>query len=400
MGASQRASITNRSSLSRICIANPSTTSTACSGWQRGSGSEARIGRRVRPNVADGWEDTRARERSLEDAVATIEQSDSLVVLKDIERDPVYGPVFGQVVADIAARVGPRMEADLLHGRATMLISSPRRVTAFHIDAEANFLLQLRGEKTVHVFDGSDGAVLSSAELEAFYAGDLNAARYEEQKQAKAPQHRLPSGAGRPRADRVAALGAERRRRLGLHQHQLRPAFHGAAGARLPRQSPAAPAGPFPVCAGCFGLARQGQGRAGQGAFKADAARCPDRGRRDKAAISPPERRNRGVYGRACGCPGISDAIAPICHTGCRSGTRSPCRTHGRAARRGRHTAYLLGPVVLCTAIALILGASGPPADGVGTRRVRGGGRVECRPRGALLLGWDPRHGGHPAPLR
>ena len=136
--------------------------------------------------VADGWEHAQAREKSLEEAVAGIEHANSLVILKDIERDTLFGPVFGKVVADMAARVGPQLQADMVHGRATLLISSPRRVTGYHIDAEANFLLQLRGEKTVFVLDGSDRAVVPQQELEAFYSGDLNAARFKEDQQHNA----------------------------------------------------------------------------------------------------------------------------------------------------------------------------------------------------------------------
>ena len=159
-------------------------------------GSLAGLARRLGPhsaywstrpaNVADGWEDARARENSLEEAVAGIATANTLVILKDIERDSVFGPVFGQVVADLAARVGPGLQADLVHGRATLLISSPRRVTGYHIDAEANFLLQLRGEKTVYVLDGGDREVVPQPELEAFYAGNLNAARFKEDQQHKA----------------------------------------------------------------------------------------------------------------------------------------------------------------------------------------------------------------------
>ncbi len=131
-------------------------------------------------DVSDGWEDAQGRKPSLEEAVASVETSNTLVVLKNIEQDDVFGPVFQSVVEMMAARVGPALEQDMLHGRATLLISSPHRVTGYHIDAEANFLLQLRGEKQVYVFDGSDRQVMPAVELERFYSGDLNAARFKE----------------------------------------------------------------------------------------------------------------------------------------------------------------------------------------------------------------------------
>lgn len=136
--------------------------------------------------VGDGWEDRRTREQSLEEAVEGVEGADTLIVLKDIEVDPVYGPVFKRVVDDMAAVVGPVLQDDALHGRATLLVSSPRRITGYHIDGEANFLMQLRGKKAVHVFDGSDRTLVSRQDLERFYAGDLNAAPYRPDRQNEA----------------------------------------------------------------------------------------------------------------------------------------------------------------------------------------------------------------------
>ena len=147
-------------------------------------------------NVADGWEDADAQKQALEEAVAGVAHSNTLVVLKGIEQDAVFGPVFGRAVAEMAVQVGPELQTDLVHSRATLLISSPRRVTGYHIDAQANFLLQLRGSKTVHVFDGTDRSLVPEAELEAFHAGDLNAARYKAEQQGKARTVAFEPGMG------------------------------------------------------------------------------------------------------------------------------------------------------------------------------------------------------------
>lgn len=124
--------------------------------------------------IGDGWGDLDGHDAALDQAVLDIAGSNSLVMLKGIEADPEYGAVFRGVVAEYARLGG--LHGDMAHGRATLLISSPRRITGYHIDAEVNFLLQLRGEKTVYVFDGSDPAVLPPPELEAFFAGNMNAA--------------------------------------------------------------------------------------------------------------------------------------------------------------------------------------------------------------------------------
>jgi hypothetical protein len=49
-------------------------------------------------------------------------------------------------------------------------ISSPGAVTPYHMDHETNFLLQVRGSKTVSVWDPTNRAVLSEEELEAFHS--------------------------------------------------------------------------------------------------------------------------------------------------------------------------------------------------------------------------------------
>ena len=41
-----------------------------------------------------------------------------------------------------------------------IFVSSPGSVTPYHIDPERNFLLQVRGNKTMHMFDGSDRSLL------------------------------------------------------------------------------------------------------------------------------------------------------------------------------------------------------------------------------------------------
>lgn len=141
----------------------------------------------------DGWID-QSIQTSLEDTVREIRMANSLVVLKDIEHDLVYGPVLKEALAILPQLVGPALQDDMLHGRATLLIASPRRITGYHIDAEANFLFQLHGSKVVHVFDGSDRTLLPEHELEAFYAGNLNGARYKPERQEDAAHYDFQPG--------------------------------------------------------------------------------------------------------------------------------------------------------------------------------------------------------------
>jgi hypothetical protein len=86
-------------------------------------------------------------------------------------------------LAEILDRVGSALRADIAESRATLIVSSPHRVTPYHIDAETNFLFQVRGEKIVNVFDPADRSVLTDRELERFYGGDFSAAAYKPERQ-------------------------------------------------------------------------------------------------------------------------------------------------------------------------------------------------------------------------
>jgi len=79
---------------------------------------------------------------------------------------------------------------------AIVFITSPRRVTAYHIDRECNFLLQIRGEKAMSVFDRTDRVVLPDVEIERYWAVDNNAAIYKPQHQDRAYVHRMTPGDG------------------------------------------------------------------------------------------------------------------------------------------------------------------------------------------------------------
>lgn len=146
--------------------------------------------------VRDPWAQGTQGKPSLPNTLAGIDDNDSLVILKQVERDAVFGPLLQEILGALADRAGPWFWDERLVGRATFLIASPRRITSYHLDGDTNFLFQLRGHKTLHVFDPRDRQVLSAQELENFFAGDLSAARYRADMQARALRYDLcPGGA-------------------------------------------------------------------------------------------------------------------------------------------------------------------------------------------------------------
>jgi hypothetical protein len=147
-------------------------------------------------SVDDGWKNVGDGRLTLQETLESLGESNSLVLLSHCETDPECGDIFRNVLDDVVEQVGDALRNDVDIARATLVISSPRRVTSYHIDAEVNFLLQIRGEKSLHVFDPHDKSVLADDELEAFYGGDWDGARYKSECRERAQIYALQPGVG------------------------------------------------------------------------------------------------------------------------------------------------------------------------------------------------------------
>lgn len=146
--------------------------------------------------VGDRWEKGSARALTAAETIAGIAHNDSLVMLKHLEQDVVFGPLLQQIFDELLESAGPRIRDDVIVGRGTLLIASPRRITAYHLDADVNFLFQIEGDKTMNVFDQTDRTVVTEVELERYFCGDHNGAQYTDSKQARAKCYDLRPGCG------------------------------------------------------------------------------------------------------------------------------------------------------------------------------------------------------------
>jgi len=80
------------------------------------------------------------------------------------------------------------------NSQSIIFITSPHRITEYHIDRECSLLLQVHGKKTIHVFDQTDREVLTEDELERFWTNDNNAASYKPHLQNRANTFLLEPG--------------------------------------------------------------------------------------------------------------------------------------------------------------------------------------------------------------
>jgi hypothetical protein len=107
---------------------------------------------------------------SADETLRRISHCQSWLVLKNVEQEPEYQALLRRCLAEVARHSEP-VRPGMCDGEAFIFVSSPQAVTPYHMDPEHNFLLQIRGSKRVHLYDGRDRALLSEKELEDFYRG-------------------------------------------------------------------------------------------------------------------------------------------------------------------------------------------------------------------------------------
>ena len=105
--------------------------------------------------------------RSIEEVFRRIEEPGSWVALYNVETDPRYRG-FVQEVARTAADLIEPQEPGIFNVGGFIFISAPPSVTPFHLDRENNLWLQVRGRKTMNVWDNTDRHVAKSSDVDEF----------------------------------------------------------------------------------------------------------------------------------------------------------------------------------------------------------------------------------------
>jgi hypothetical protein len=146
--------------------------------------------------VNQRWNEVPATELTPDQLIERIENAGAWILLKRANRDPRYAAILNQGLSDAAKLVGAAYPTRTFRHSAVILVTSPNRVTSYHIDPDCNFLCQIRGEKVIHIFDRYDREILPEQELERFWAVDNNAAIYKEQFQNRARSYELKPGVG------------------------------------------------------------------------------------------------------------------------------------------------------------------------------------------------------------
>ncbi len=133
-------------------------------------------------------------EHGIEEVFRRIEEPGSWVALYHVETDPAYDRFLRDALGTVKHLID-RQEGEIFKVNGFMFISAPPSVTPFHIDRENNFWLQIRGRKTINVWDPTDRETVSARDVEEFIV-NKSLAGVKLQDEARARSHEFDTGPG------------------------------------------------------------------------------------------------------------------------------------------------------------------------------------------------------------
>jgi hypothetical protein len=105
--------------------------------------------------------------RDIDEVFRRIEEPGSWVALYNVETQPRYRAFLEEVTACVRPFI-EREQPGMFSVGGFIFISAPPSVTPFHIDRENNFWLQMKGRKSLHVWDPEDREVVAAADVDRF----------------------------------------------------------------------------------------------------------------------------------------------------------------------------------------------------------------------------------------
>ena len=130
------------------------------------------------------------------DWAAALNAAKAWVLLRHIQADPLYRDLVDAVINPIKPQI-ERKDPGLYYRAGWIFSASPNTATPFHIDRSHVLLLQVRGTKTVYVWDPDDTAVCSERARDCFHLRhDLSRTLWHEEFRSRAHVFQLGPGMG------------------------------------------------------------------------------------------------------------------------------------------------------------------------------------------------------------
>jgi hypothetical protein len=106
---------------------------------------------------------------SAADTIANIESANAWMSLLNVQSDDLYRTLVDEVLDDLKPGID-RVDPGMTYRGGWIFVTSPRTVTPFHMDKEHNFILQIKGNKRLYVWEPDDTEVLSEAARDLFHS--------------------------------------------------------------------------------------------------------------------------------------------------------------------------------------------------------------------------------------
>ena len=142
------------------------------------------------------WNEQPGRDFPVDDAFRRIRETGAWFILFGAKRDPEIAALLEETMQQVQTLSGRDIFSEMKVRSAYIFITAPRRITTYHIDRECNFLLQVHGDKTIHIFDQTDRELIEEETLEKFWSKDNNCAVYKPEMQDRALSVTMKPGMG------------------------------------------------------------------------------------------------------------------------------------------------------------------------------------------------------------
>lgn len=131
---------------------------------------------------------------SVEETIRRIDECASWMVMKNVEQVPEYKALLDDCLDEIQ-ELSESIVPGMTRREGFIFVSSPGSVTPYHLDPEHNFLLQIRGTKTMYQFDRNDRTIITDQEFEKTFTGSRNLI-FKDEYQQRAQEFVLTPGMG------------------------------------------------------------------------------------------------------------------------------------------------------------------------------------------------------------
>lgn len=106
---------------------------------------------------------------SLDELLTGLRERSGYLMVSNAERDDEYRGVMEEILGEIALATEAR-DPGITWYSTYIFLSAEASLTPYHMDRELNFLLQIRGEKCVQLWDRADPEVMTAAQKDELLA--------------------------------------------------------------------------------------------------------------------------------------------------------------------------------------------------------------------------------------